>query len=172
MKRIKNLSFFKQDAETLAKKLLGKYLCVKQNNKIERKKITETECYFEFDSACHAFKGKTKRNENMFKIGGTIYIYLIYGIYYMLNISSGEEHKAQAVLIRGVENLIGPGKLTKFFGIDMSFNGENLINSNKIWLEEDLTQTQINFISKRRVGIDYATEKDKARLWRFILKDN
>ena len=90
----------------------------------------------------------------------------------MLNISSGEEHKAQAVLIRGVENLIGPGKLTKFFGIDMSFNGENLINSNKIWLEEDLTQTQINFISKRRVGIDYATEKDKARLWRFILKDN
>lgn len=168
MKKIANQNFFKQDAEKLAQQLLGKYLCINNNGLILKKKIVETECYFGFDSACHAYKGKTKRNENMFKLGGTIYIYLIYGIYYMLNISSGDENQPQAVLIRGVEELNGPGKLTKTLGIDMTFNGENVIHSNKIWIEED--GQPIKFKSFKRIGIDYAKEEDRNRLWRFILE--
>ena len=82
-------------------------------------------------------KGRTPRTEIMFHEGGRLYIYLIYGMYWMLNVVTGEENNPQAVLIRGVENFPGPGKITKALGIDRSFYGEDLVTSERIWFEDN-----------------------------------
>ena len=162
--------FYLLPAVELAKKLLGQYLCVETNGKKIKYLITETEAYFgETDTACHAKNGKTKRNAVMYEEGGVAYCYLCYGIHCLLNIISGEKDHPEAVLIRGVKGLNGPGKLTKGMNIDMSFNGESLLN-NKIYIEKGLTNT--NYISAKRVGIDYATDYYKNIEWRFILKED
>ena len=166
MKIDKNI--YKLNSIELAPKLLGKILCRSINGKVLKYRITETEAYYsEQDTACHAHKGKTNRTKIMYEEGGVAYIYLCYGMHWMLNIVSGGKDIPQAVLIRGVEGYNGPGKLTKILNITGKLNGENLINSNKIWLEDD------NFVCKfkfaPRIGINYATEEYKNKLWRFIL---
>ena len=166
MKIDKNI--YKLSSIELAPKLLGKILCRSINGKVLKYRITETEAYYsEQDTACHAHKGKTNRTKIMYEEGGVAYIYLCYGMHWMLNIVSGGKDIPQAVLIRGLEGYNGPGKLTKILNITGKLNGENLINSNKIWLEDD------NFIckfkSESRIGINYATEEYKNKLWRFIL---
>ena len=166
MKIDKNI--YKLSSIELAPKLLGKILCRSINGKVLKYRITETEAYYsEQDTACHAHKGKTNRTKIMYEEGGVAYIYLCYGMHWMLNIVSGSKDIPQAVLLRSVEGYNGPGKLTKILNITGKLNGENLINSNKIWLEDD------NFIckfkSESRIGINYATEEYKNKLWRFIL---
>ncbi|MEI8087902.1 MAG: DNA-3-methyladenine glycosylase, partial [Paludibacter sp.] len=133
-----------------------------------RYRITETEAYLgEEDLACHASKGRTKRTEIMYAEGGQLYVYLIYGMYWMLNIVTGEENHPQAVLIRGIDKIIGSGKVGRELKIDKSFYGENLFLSQRIWLE-DGPEIQ-NFKAAPRVGVDYAGEEWKNKLWRFIL---
>lgn len=159
--------YFKQDALFLAEDLLGKFLCRKIDGNILKFRITETECYLgKADSASHASRGKTARNKIMFKQGGYAYIYLCYGIHFLFNIVTGQKNSPQAVLIRGVENFDGPGKLTKALKIGKELNGVNLIKSKEIWLEND--GVKFDFITAKRVGIDYAKREDKERLWRFI----
>jgi DNA-3-methyladenine glycosylase len=132
MNRLKP-GFFLRDVLDVAPELPGKYLLINRNNKIEDYMITEVEAYRgEEDKACHASKGRTARNEIMFHNGGHIYVYLIYGMYWMFNIVTGKEHDPQAVLIRSIEGYKGPGKLTKFLGIDGSFYGEYICNSSRI----------------------------------------
>ena len=115
------------NADKLAQKLLGMKLCRFNDGSINKFTITETECYLgEEDTACHAHKGKTNRTKILYEEGGLAYIYLCYGIHYMLNIVSGPSNYPQAVLIRGIDGFDGPGKLTKALNIDKSFNGENL----------------------------------------------
>jgi DNA-3-methyladenine glycosylase len=133
-----------------------------------RYKVTEAEAYRGIeDRACHAFKGKTPRTEVMFNEGGRLYIYLIYGMYWMLNIVTGEENNPQAILVRGVETLNGPGKLTKAFGIDKSFYGEDLITSERIWFEDSGIKPAVK--TSPRIGIDYAGEYWASRPWRFYI---
>lgn len=154
----------------LAPFLLGKLLCRKINGKIIKLKITETEAYYtEADTACHAHKGKTARTEVMYRRGGCAYVYLCYGIHSLLNIVCGEEGSPQAVLIRGVEGFIGPGKLTKAMQINRDLNGENLIVSDELWLED--SGCTADFTTGTRIGINYASEQDIARQWRFIIKE-
>jgi DNA-3-methyladenine glycosylase len=130
--------------------------------------ITEVEAYRgNKDRACHASKGRTARTEIMFHEGGKLYIYLIYGMYWMLNIVTGEKDIPQAILIRGVDNYPGPGKLTKFLRIDKSFYGEDLITSERIWIEDPGTTHNIK--NGFRIGIDYAGEYWKMRPWRYYL---
>jgi len=160
--------FYRQDAITVAQKLLGKTLvrCM-ENGTESRYRISETEAYLgEKDLACHASKGRTKRTEIMYAEGGHIYVYLIYGMYWMLNVVTGIEDMPQAVLIRGVDNLIGSGKVGRELKIDKSFYGENLTDSTRIWIE-DAPDIQ-DFGTATRVGIDYAGELWKEKLWRFI----
>ena len=83
----------------------------------------------------------------------------------MLNIVSGPSNYPQAVLIRGIDGFDGPGKLTKALNIDKSFNGENLNLSNKLWLEYGNKKYQ--YQSMKRIGIDYATDEYRNKLWRF-----
>jgi DNA-3-methyladenine glycosylase len=84
----------------------------------------------------------------------------------MLNIVSGPAEFPEAVLIRGVEGFNGPGKLTKALDINKVLNGENLAKSDSLWIEDDgLTPA---YRAAKRIGIDYASDEDKNRLWRFI----
>jgi DNA-3-methyladenine glycosylase len=162
-----NNSFYYQSAEIAAPALVGKILCVRRSaGKILRMRITETECYLGTgDTACHASKGKTPRTSALWQEGGFTYVYLCYGMYYMFNIITGEEDDPQGVLIRGVEGYQGPGKLTKYCGIDKSFNLIDMKESDLIWLEDDGYLPDI--VPGERIGIGYADLADQKRLWRF-----
>lgn len=111
--------FFTQNTNRVARALIGKNMVFDYGKRACR--ITETEAYRGFDDkACHASKGRTERNKVMFGPAGRLYIYLIYGIYYMLNIVTEEKDFPAAVLIRGLDplkgieaDLSGPGKLTR-----------------------------------------------------------
>jgi len=161
-----NADFYKMRAIEMAPVLLGKLLCRKINNEIIKLRITETEIYFgETDSACHASKGKTNRTKTLYEAGGITYVYLCYGIHHLINVVSGNKGFPEACLIRGVEGYNGPGKLTKAMQIDRSLNGVDLRTSTEIWLEDDGYKPE--FVTSKRIGIDYATEDDRNRHWRF-----
>ncbi len=162
---ILNEAFFQRDVLIIAPELLGKILVRRfENGEVFRSRITEVEAYRgEEDKACHACKGRTKRTEVLYHSGGKIYVYLIYGMYWMLNIVTGEENMPQAVLIRGIENVSGPGRIGRKLQLDAGFYAEKL-PSCRIWIEDDGNLP--DYKTSPRIGIDYAEEwKDKA--WRF-----
>jgi DNA-3-methyladenine glycosylase len=159
--------FFQRDALTVARELLGKTIVRRfDDNTEERFTITETEAYLgQEDLACHASKGRTPRTEIMYREGGKIYVYLIYGMYWMLNFVTGSANHPQAVLIRGVGSIIGSGRVGRRLALDKSFYGEELFASKRLWVED--TPMAENYTTAPRVGVDYAGEwKDKP--WRFI----
>jgi len=177
-------SFFIRNTLTVAKELLGKYLIRKIGNRKLVGKIVETEAYIgPQDRASHAYGGKiTERSKTEYLEGGHIYIYLCYGMYWQLNITTSLAGKPECVLIRALEPVnsklkskkiaSGPGKLCQWLKLDKSFDGEDLTKSKIIWLEnrgEKILPSQI--AKTKRIGIEYAGPwKDK--LWRFYLKNN
>ena len=157
-------AFFLQDALTVAPRLLGCRLVVGDRELV----ITETEAYMgESDTACHAHHGRTKRTEMLYRRGGHVYVYLCYGIHSLLNIITGPRDEPQGVLIRCCEGAEGPGKLTKALGIDLSFNGLDILATDRISL---LSGPACACQTASRVGIGYASQEDQRRLWRFIRK--
>ena len=165
MKKLEK-QFYAQNAVDLAVSLLGKTLVrVFDDGNVVRYKITTTEAYSgKEDKACHASKGRTPRTEVMFHEGGKVYVYLIYGMYWMLNVVAGEENYPQAVLVCGIDAVRGSGRVGGELKMDKSFYGEKLTESERIWIEDSSDNPE--FIAKTRVGVDYAGEwKDK--LWRF-----
>lgn len=120
--------------------------------------IMETEAYIgPEDKASHAHKGKTLRNVPMFGPAGRWYIYFTYGIYWMLNIVTGPGGYPAAVLIRGVKNINGPGRVTKFLKIDKRFNAKKADKKAGLWFEDrkiKIKPLQIKCLP--RVGVDYA----------------
>lgn len=167
MKKRIERDFFCRDVLQVAPELLGKEIVLPGLALKEKILITEVEAYRgEEDLACHASKGRTNRTEIMYHEGGHLYIYLIYGMYWMLNVVTGKKNEPQAVLIRGIINCCGPGRLTRKLGIDKSFYGEDLVSSDRIWLKN--TGLSASFITTPRIGIDYASEKWKNKNWRFI----
>jgi len=130
--------------------------------------ITETEAYRGGeDLACHASKGRTPRTEAMFGEGGHLYMYLIYGMYWMMNVVTAGEDIPQAVLIRGLREASGPGRLTRLIGVDRTFYGEDLVTSRRIWIEGDGSSPP--YTTGPRVGIEYAGDPWKDMPWRFIM---
>jgi DNA-3-methyladenine glycosylase len=103
----------------------------------------------------------------MFQQGGAVYVYLIYGQYWLLNLVTGFEGDASAVLIRGVEGFSGPGRVGRELQLDRSFYGESLIDSPRIWVEE--AESVSEFKTSKRIGIEYAGEEWAGKLWRFYL---
>jgi DNA-3-methyladenine glycosylase len=164
--------FFKNDVLKVAPDLLGKYLVRKfTNGKTERYIISEVEAYRgDGDLACHASKGKTSRTEVMFRGGGLVYVYLVYGIHWLLNIVTGKEGDASAVLIRGLIDIPGPGRVGKILQLDKSFYGEDLTTSDRIWIEE--SDMKIAYDTAPRIGIDYAGEPWKSKHWRFYISQH
>ena len=163
-------TFFADECLEVSKKLVGKILaCRAEDGTVLRLRISETEAYCgEQDTACHAHKGKTARTEVLYRAPGTIYVYLCYGIHWLLNIVTGREGQPQAVLIRACVNAEGPGKLTKKLGIDKRFNKLSIGSCPDLWVEDDDCQFDIEELP--RVGIAYASPEDQARLWRFKMK--
>jgi DNA-3-methyladenine glycosylase len=170
---IKPESLQTHSTAAVAKKLLGKLLVRKwPDGKISRHRITEVEAYHgESDLACHASKGRTKRTDVLYRGGGVWYVYLCYGIHEMLNIVTGPAEHPSAVLIRGVEGIPGPGRVTKQLAIDRALNGAPAARSSGLWLEDD------GFVIPRgamqtgpRIGVDYAGPVWSQKPWRFLLK--
>ncbi|MDR3060986.1 MAG: DNA-3-methyladenine glycosylase [Dysgonamonadaceae bacterium] len=161
-------NFFKQDVLIVAPALLGKFLVREfEDGHIERYRITEVEAYRgEEDKACHAAKGRTRRTEVMYHEGGKIYVYLIYGMYWLLNIVTGNEDEPQAVLIRSVEKISGPGRVGKQLQLHSGFYGE-ILPSKRIWIEDD-NRIVSHYVTTPRIGIDYAGEW-KLKEWRYCL---
>ncbi len=167
-----NKAFFERSAQEVAPRLIGCRLCVKQPDGTVRKLvISETEIYFgESDTACHACKGRTKRTEPLYHEGGTIYVYLCYGMHWLINIVTGMDDDPQCVLIRACEGYSGPAKLTKYLGIDKRFNMIDITADESIWIEQDTDTGRFSIATCERVGIGYASQEDQRRLWRFVLQ--
>ncbi len=105
----------------------------------------------------------------MYHRGGYIYMYLIYGIHWMFNIVTGKKDFPQAILIRGINSIKGPGKVSKILELDKSYYGEDLSDSKRIWIIESENKSKI--YSGKRIGIDYA-EEDALLPWRFCIRGN
>lgn len=190
MEKLKR-EFYERETLDVARELLGKYLV---HNTITGRtigKIVEVEAYIgAIDLACHAYNGKyTNRTKVMFGQGGHAYVYLIYGVYYCMNIVTNQEHYPEAVLVRALEpiegielmktrrktdkvlNLCsGPGKLCMAMEITKLQNGMDLCGDTMYLLDEEEIPSEC-ILTTPRMNIDYAKEA-KEYPWRFIIKDN
>ena len=180
-------SFYEGDTVEIAQKLIGQILVRETPEGTTRGIIVETEAYMgEIDDAAHSYKGKRDRVRIQYGEKGLSYIYMIYGMHYCMNITSGAEGKPEAILIRALEPLegiplmmerrgtdkpknlcSGPGKLCKAMAIDKSLYGADLCTTDSgIWLESG---TPLETEASKRINIDYAPLcKDK--LWRFTAR--
>ncbi len=165
-------SFTSPDTISLARDLIGKVLVVAADDGSEsRFPITETEAYDgPEDLACHASKGRTARTEVMFGPAGNWYVYLVYGMHEMLNLVTGPEDYPAAILIRGLEGVSGPGRLTKRLGIDRRFNALPATRQTGLYLENGPKIPDAQVIATPRIGIDYAGPDWSQRLYRFVVK--
>ncbi len=159
--------FFHRDCLEVAPDLVGKLIVRTFEDGSEiALRITETEAYRgEEDTACHACKGRTPRTELLYGKSGIIYVYLCYGMHWLMNVITGEENQPQGVLFRACEVYDGPAKLTKRLGIDKSFNGEPICGNPRIRIEYDGYCPEIETLP--RVGINYATPEYRDIPWRF-----
>ncbi len=187
-------SFYLQDAETVAIKLLGKLLVTNIGGVITSGIIVETEAYCGInDKASHAFGNRrTRRTETMYKHGGHAYVYLIYGMYSMFNVVTSQEDYPDAVLIRSIEPVegidimlkrrklnkiskrltAGPGVLTRALGITTEHDGVFLPESDLIWIEDiGMVIKYDEIVRTARIGVDYAGE-DALLPRRFYIKNN
>lgn len=191
-------AFYNRDSLIVARELLGKVLVHEENGQKISVKIVETEAYMGVtDRAAHSYGGKrTPRVEVMYQGPGFAYVFMVYGMYYCVNIVTREEGNPQAVLIRAGEPIGGldfmaqnrfkkiykqltrsqikgltnvPGKLCKALSIDKCLNGGDLCGD-KLYVEEGENEKS-NIISSKRIGVDYA-EEAKDYLWIFYLENN
>ena len=193
MKKLLAVFFECNDVVKIAKELLGKIIETNIDGVITSGRIVETEAYVaNSDKASHSYKGKrTKRNEAMYGAAGTVYVYICYGIHYMLNVVTNSVNVPDAILIRavepinGIEEMLvrtgkksfdntltkGPGNVAKALGINKNFSGF-LLGAEEINIYNDgmiIMENQIG-ISKR-IGVDSAAE-DAVLPYRFYLKAN
>ncbi len=163
--------FFDRPVLDVASDLLGKFL-VRKVGKIERAfMITEVEAYDGIkDLASHASKGRTNRTEAMFGEAGNFYIYLVYGMHWMLNVVTGPKSYPAAILIRGLEGISGPGKATKALSIDKMLNSKKAEKGSGLWFEDRGISVDNRQIKRMpRIGVDYAGPVWSKKKYRFIL---
>ena len=154
----------------LARWLLGKHLVRRTpDGAAGARMIVETEAYHgESDLACHARAGRTRRTEVLYEAGGVWYVYLCYGIHEMLNLVVGPVDFPAAILVRGVEGAIGPGRVTKALGIDRKLNRAPAAESSGLWIEDRGVRVPSRLIAATpRIGVDYAGPIWAAKPWRF-----
>lgn len=170
-RKVLSAKFFNRSASAVAKDLLGKFLVRKYRGRELAHMIAEVEIYDGLkDKGSHAWRGRTKRNFPMFGPAGIWYVYFTYGMHYMLNIVTGPENYPAAILIRGIDGIFGPARLTKKLKIDKNFNNKPANKKSGLWIEDrgvKIGRGQI--CAGPRIGIDYAGEFWKRKEWRFWL---
>jgi DNA-3-methyladenine glycosylase len=189
--------FFTRPTLTVARALLGQRLVRHINGQRLGGMIVETEAYIgSDDSASHASKGRTPRTEVMYGPPGHAYVYLIYGMYHMLNLTTEREGFPAAVLLRAIEpqegiaamqvrrqstnrsplqlNQLtnGPGKLCQALDVDRALHNWDVTLGQDLWLENGQVIVEANVATGPRIGIDYAAPEDKAAPWRFWIQGN
>ncbi|GJL51230.1 DNA-3-methyladenine glycosylase [Candidatus Nitrospira salsa] len=177
-------SFYDRPTLKVAKELLGKYLLRTSADGRIVAKIVDVEAYIgPEDKACHASKGRTKRTEVLFGPPGQTYVYLIYGMYYLLNFVTERLDFPAAILIRGIEiveqrgeplahplHIDGPGRVCRHLNIDKALNCVDVTIGQSIWVEDRGERLRANRITALpRIGVDYAGEWAK-KPWRFCLR--
>lgn len=172
MSRLLPPAFFLGPTEKVAEELLGKYLVRRfPDGHIDGRMITDVEVYDGFrDKASHASRGKTVRNTPMFGGPGYWYVYFTYGIHWMLNIVTREKDYPAAVLIRGVEGISGPARVTKYFSINKELNNQKATKKIGLWIEDRGVVISKNKIKKTgRIGVSYAGSYWSKRHLRFLI---
>jgi DNA-3-methyladenine glycosylase len=182
MRRARRLgrAFFNRPTLTVARELLGKYLVRRDRNRVTSAMIVEVEAYKgPADRAAHTHGGKrTPRVEPLWADGGTSYVYLCYGIHWLLNFSTAGAEKPEGVLIRGIATgtggepkfLLGPGKVTRHLKIDRRLDHLDVTTSDRLWVEDRGVHIPPRLVRRGpRVGVDYAGPHWAARPWRFSI---
>ena len=179
-------SFFGRYTPLVARQLLGATLVRTVGSERLSGVVVETEAYRgSRDPASHAYRGKTKRNEVMFGPSGHAYVYFTMGAHYCLNVTTEGEGVAGAVLVRAIQPVegvdemkrrrrveevgrlaTGPGNLTRALGVDLGLNGEDMVTSDRLFLERGRTVTRIG--TSARVGVS----KGMSLRWRFYALGN
>jgi DNA-3-methyladenine glycosylase len=163
--------FADRDTVALARSLVGKFLVIRDRTGARvANRIIEAEAYHGAeDRACHASRGRTPRTEPMFHAGGIWYVYLCYGMHEMLNLVTGPREHPAAVLIRGVEGWVGPGRLTRGLGIDRRFNARPATRATGLWIEDDgIAPAAAEVRATPRIGVDGAGSEWAGKPWRFV----
>lgn len=166
--------FYFDTPDLVAQKLLGKLLVRPQEGQVGR--IVEVEAYFgQSDPAAHSFGGKTARNAVLFGPPGYAYVYLVYGMYYCLNVSCEQEGRAGGVLFRalepvaGLQDTSGPGRLCRALGITRERdNGVDFTDEESALQIQDDNFIVGDVLVTPRIGI----KKDLERPARFLLAGN
>ncbi|MGQ4832510.1 MAG: DNA-3-methyladenine glycosylase [Candidatus Asgardarchaeia archaeon] len=180
--------FYNRHTVEVAKDLLGHFLVRKLGDKYLVGKIVEVEAYRgEDDPGSHAYRGITPRTKIMFGEPGHAYVYLIYGMYYCLNVTTEPEGQAGAVLFRAIEPIkgieimkanrkvndirkltSGPARLTLALRIDKSLNGIDMTKDGPLFIAENPNKENFEIVETTRIGIKVGLDK----LWRFYIKGN
>lgn len=180
-------NFFLREPLTVASELLGATLTTESPEGRCSGIIVEAEAYGSADPASHSFRGLSKRNSAMFSNGGYCYVYLVYGMYYCVNVVTEKQGVGSAVLIRavvpqqgielmqrrrGLENIYklcsGPAKVCQAFGIDLKWNNHDLLASTEIFLTPTESAKKAQIVFSERIGISRAVDKK----WRVSIADS
>ncbi|MEM9547961.1 MAG: DNA-3-methyladenine glycosylase [Bacteroidota bacterium] len=188
--------YLHEDVVSISKELLGKAIYSSIDGVKTGGIIVETEAYrAPDDRACHAYGNRrTNRTKTMFEKGGTLYVYISYGLHNMINVVTAQAGTAHAILIRaieptvGIEKIIdrrkhgrlrmeatnGPGKSAQALGVTTIHDGLYLCDeSSDVWIEDVGNKVlSSNIVTGLRVGLSAHTGKDAYRQWRFYIKDN
>ncbi|GEN29066.1 DNA-3-methyladenine glycosylase [Halovibrio variabilis] len=181
--------FYNRNTLEVARDMLGCWLVREHNGEQMAARIVETEAYCGVeDSACHAHRRRSPRTEAMFGAAGHAYVYLVYGMHWLLNVVTEPDGSPCAVLIRAVEPTAneaamratrqatgkqlsnGPGKLTRALSIDKALYGHDMTQADKLWISAATHDAVI--ASGPRVGIDYAKPEHRDAPWRFWCEGN
>ena len=152
-------AFFDRPADRVARDLLGQWLVLRgPDGRPVRHLVCETEAYLgAHDLACHGARGMTRRNATMFGPAGHWYVYLCYGMHWMLNVVTGPVGAPAAVLIRGVAAHAGPGRLTRALGIDRRFDGTVAGPRGGLWFAASGIAVPRRLVARTpRIGVGYA----------------
>ena len=193
LKMLNETFYTRKNVVKIAKDLLGKIIVTNFDDQLTAARITETEAYNGIvDKASHAYNNRrTKRTEIMYANGGTVYVYLCYGIHHLFNVVTNIQDEPHAVLVRAAEPVIGidimlqrtnkkkldhtltsgPGNVSKALGIYTHHTGSDLKSHNLFIADDGIKISKQNIIATARIGVDYAAE-DALLPYRFFIKDN
>jgi DNA-3-methyladenine glycosylase len=188
MSKIISRELLRKSAVIVAEKLLGSFVYKVENGRTLVGRIVETEAYTHDDAACHASRGMTKRNKEMFSDAGISYVYFTYGMHHCFNVVTNCEGLGEAVLVRALEPvegietmferrlkakkdidlLSGPGKICQAFALTTAESGIDMLTSEEFYLVGADKKKSDTIITSSRVGITQNVDVQ----WRFYFDQN